>query len=93
MKVLEEKRKHNKAKRALAAMLAWLFVIGSSPGGTTIKVQAAEKKLTMKTARLLALQNSTEYENAEDKVIAKQSAYDSAVKAIGIKEKNMKTFR
>ena len=93
MKVLEEKRKHNKAKRALAAVLAWLFVIGSSPGGTTIEVQAAEKKLTMKAARLLALQNSTEYENAEDKVLAKQSAYDSAVKAIGIKEKNMKTFR
>ncbi|MBO4457628.1 MAG: hypothetical protein J5802_07905 [Butyrivibrio sp.] len=91
--MLEEKRKQNKGKRALAVAFTISCLICSFLSGTSTEVQAADKKLTMKAARSLALQNSTEYENAEDKVLAKQSAYDSAVKAIGIKEKNMKTFR
>ena len=93
MRVLEEKRKQNSAKRALALALVFACLIGGLFNSFSIETKAAGKKLTMKAARSLALQNSTEYESAEDQVLAKQSAYNSAVKAISVKERNLKTFR
>ena len=89
----EEKRKHNNVKRAFATVLVFICATVGLFNALSIDTQAAGKKLSMKAARSLALQNSTEYESAEEKVLAKQSAYDSAVKAIGVKEKNLKTFR
>ena len=93
MRVHEEKRKHNNVKRAFATVLVFICATVGLFNALSIDTQAAGKKLSMKAARSLALQNSTEYESAEEKVLAKQSAYDSAVKAIGVKEKNLKTFR
>lgn len=82
--------KQNIAKKLLAIILG-ITCAASFP--MPLKVEAAQKTLTLKAARSLALQNSEEYESAETKVISKQSAYESAVKAIALKEKNMKTFR
>ena len=43
--------------------------------------------------RNLAIQTSMEYDNAESAVESKGAAYESAVKAIALKEKNLSTFR
>ena len=93
MRVHDVNKKHHMiAKRATALVTALAFCFSGFCFTPPIKAEAA-KTLTLKAARSLALQNSTEYESAEDKVMAKQSAYDSAVKSISIKEKDMKTFR
>ena len=54
---------------------------------------AAEQKITLKACRLLAIQNSLEYENAEDAIASKQAEYESAVKAIKLKQESMSQFR
>ena len=87
--------KLNIAKRVLAAVLTMSCAVTSlalvSP---PITAQAARgKKLTLKAARSLALEASTDYEAAGDKIVAKQAAYESAVKSITLKKKSMSTFR
>ena len=59
----------------------------------TVPVQAANKVLKLSTARSLALENSSKYESAEDKVSSKEAARESAIKGLKIKKKNMSTFR
>ncbi|MCR5409849.1 MAG: hypothetical protein K6E90_02595 [Lachnospiraceae bacterium] len=54
---------------------------------------AGEKTLTLKTARALALENSSAYESAEMAVESKEAARDSALKSIKLKKKNLSTFR
>jgi hypothetical protein len=51
------------------------------------------KKLTLNAARALAVENSTDYESAEINLESKKAAYESAVKAVTLKEKSMKQFR
>ena len=86
--------KLNIGKRVMAAALTIsLSVPFAAAFSAPVVAEAADKPLTLKAARSLALQNSTEYESAEDKIIAKQAAYDSAVKSIALKEKNLSTFR
>ena len=92
MRVLDVKRKLNIAKKAMCISMAFLCTFTSFGIVMPIKAQAANK-LTLKAARSLAIEASTEYESAEDKIIAKQSAYDSAVKSISVKQKDMSTFR
>ncbi len=87
--------KLNIAKRVLAAVLTMSCAAASlaliSP---PITAQAARgKKLSLKAARSLALEASTDYEAAGDKIVAKQAAYESAVKSITLKKKSMSTFR
>lgn len=56
-------------------------------------VFAADKVMTLKTARSLALENSSKYESAEDAINSKQAAKESAMKSLKAKKKNMSTFR
>ena len=61
-----------------------------------VQVQAklpVQKKLTLNACRKLAIENSTSYESAEIAVESKKAAYESAVKAVKIKETSMKQFR
>lgn len=53
----------------------------------------ADKVMTIKTARSLALQNSAAYESAQMSVESKEAARDSALKSLKLKQKNMSTFR
>ncbi|MBQ7614651.1 MAG: TolC family protein [Butyrivibrio sp.] len=94
MTVVRDVKKLNIAKRTIAAILVVVCSF-SCPAAFNVpsNVEAKDKVLKMKTARSLALQNSLEYDNADTKVLAKQSAYESAVKAIKIKQKNLSTFR
>ncbi|MCR5748253.1 MAG: TolC family protein [Lachnospiraceae bacterium] len=68
-------------------------VFAGSIGFTPEVCLAEEKKMTLATARSLALENSTAYESAESAVYAKEAARDSALKSLKLKEKNMSTFR
>jgi len=56
-------------------------------------VEAANKVLTLSTARTLAIRNSSAYELAVMKVDSKKAARESAIKAIKLKKKDMSTFR
>ncbi len=94
MRVHDVFRKLNIGKRAVALMLAALVAV--TPAIPAIPANAAvptTKTLTLKACRSLALANSTEYESAEINVEAKKAAYESAVKAINLKESSMKQFR
>ena len=51
------------------------------------------RTLTLKACRSLAIQTSLDYENAEDRIESKNAEYDSAVKALKLKEKSMRQFR
>jgi hypothetical protein len=75
-----------------AAMLAAVFCFT----GTVLitdQCYAADKTMTLKTARGLALQKSAAYESAQMSVEAKEAARDSALKSLKLKQKNMSTFR
>ncbi len=54
---------------------------------------AADKVMTLGTARALALEHSSTYESAQMGVESKQASRESALKAIKLKQKNMSTFR
>lgn len=55
--------------------------------------RAADKVMTLKTARGLALANSDSYESAQMSVDSKEAKRDSALKSLKLKQKNMSTFR
>ena len=102
MRVHDVRKKLNIGFRIVtASLLVVCSVAGAFPihasatsADTTLtKSIAPKKKLTLKAARSLALQNSMDYENGEDSVASKQAAYESAVKAINLKEKSMRQFR
>ena len=79
------------AKRiiAFAVSLACAFcLIPAKPA----EVHAA-RMLTLRACRSLAIQNSLDYENAEDKIESKQAEYESAVKSLKLKEVSMRQFR
>ncbi len=93
MRVHEKSCKLNTAKRVFSIALASMCLATCIPA---VEVQAAlprQKTLTIGAARKLAIENSTEYENAELSIEAKKAAYESAVKSVAIKEKSMKQFR
>ena len=93
MRVLDGRKKLNIAMRTTAGIMAAVCAFTCIPFSPAKVVMAAPKTFTMDAARSLALENSTAYESASDKILAKQAAYDSAVKSINVKEKDMKTFR
>ena len=74
---------------ALATILCSLF-----SDMCVLKSQAAnEKNISLKACRALAIQTSLDYENAEDAIESKEAEYESAVKAIKLKQKSMSQFR
>ncbi len=92
MRLKEKYQLHKKAKSLLSVLLAVilsvpLFILPAP------EAQAADQVLTLRACRALAIQNSSDYESCEDAVISKQAAYESAVKALKVKEQSMKQFR
>ena len=81
-------------QRGLAFLIS-LIMLGAyvMSDANTICADAAGKVLTLTACRSLAIQNSPEYENAEDKIESKYAEYESAVKAIKLKEASMRQFR
>lgn len=93
MRICDGVIKPNIIKRAGAAFMAFVIFLSCSITVLPVRAKAAEKTLTIKAARSLALQCSSEYDSAEADVIAKRSSYESSVKAIALKEKDLTTFR
>ncbi len=97
MRVLDSFCKLNSKRRAVAAVMAVLCAASLlSPLSPSVSAEAAvpkPKKLTLAAARALAVENSTAYESAEINVESKKAAYESAVKAVTLKEKSLKQFR
>ncbi|MBP5415813.1 MAG: TolC family protein [Lachnospiraceae bacterium] len=85
-----------KIKKKIAASvisLALAFIMLFSDL-SAFKVEAAQgKKITLRACRSLAIQDSLDYENAEDAIESKKAEYESAVKAIALKQKSMSQFR
>ena len=88
---MRHRRTRAKIKTITAAALAAVFCLT----GLYIPREsyAADKVMTLKTARALALENSSSYESAQMSVDSKQAARDSALKSLKLKQKNMSTFR
>ncbi len=77
-------------RRFVAALVAAVCAVTAVP---PVPCMAADKKMTLQTARSLAISNSSKYESAEMAVDSKQAARDSALKGIKLKQKNLSTFR
>lgn len=58
----------------------------------TVEVNAADKVLTLRQAKALAVANSTACEKVENKILTKEASYKQAVKAIALKKKRLSTF-
>lgn len=89
MKMTLKKR----AKMNIAGVLAVALLCSIFVATPPIKVEAGAKTLTLKAARKLAILNSPAIEGAEDAIESKKAAYESAVKALKIKEKSLSQFR
>ncbi len=95
MKVHDNVHKLNIGKRTLSAILGAVMALSMSiaPQIQAEAATPAKKTLSLKVCRSLALAESSEYESAEIAVEAKKAAYESAVKAVKLKESSMKQFR
>ena len=82
-----------KCKVNIARLLIVILIVGVFSFTPTTTVSAAKKKMTLNTARKMAILNSDAVESAEMKVESKQAAYESAVKSLKVKEQNMRQFR
>jgi hypothetical protein len=76
----------------LAATVLFVAVSFYLPSESTVSF-AKDKTLTLKTCKILAIRNSSKYESAEDQVEAKEAKYESSVKSLKLKKKNLTTFR
>ena len=84
------KRRTNRICRWLSALLVCCLVTGSVP---SIPVEAANRTLTVETAKNMALAQSSDYTKLKNKLALAKLQYSQAVKAIKLKEKNQRTFR
>lgn len=82
-----------KAKVNIALVLAIALFGSVFAVSPPVETYAAQKTLTLKAARKLAILNSDAVEGAEDTIESKKAAYDSAVKSLRVKEQNMRQFR
>lgn len=77
----------------IAAVMACILLACSFSTLPKTQVEAGGKTLTLKAARKLAIVNSDAVESAEDAIEAKKAKYNSAVKALKVKQQNMRQFR
>ncbi|MDE5587905.1 MAG: hypothetical protein K2J60_02025 [Acetatifactor sp.] len=79
--------------KSLITLLAVAVIIISPDGSGQMRVQAAERVLTLDMARKTALANSSDYEKLESQLQVKEVSLKQAIKSIRLKKKNMSTFR
>lgn len=77
-------------RRILPALLLCAALIS---GEQKLQVQAASGKLTVETAKSMALAGSSDYAKLKNKLALAKVQYTQSVKSIKLKEKNQKTFR
>ena len=86
-------RQRKKAQVHIAIALAFVFLVGTFSVKEPEVVLAKEKVMTLKTAKGFALKESDAIESAQDAIESKEAAYESAVKALKVKQQNMSQFR
>ena len=86
-------KKLNIVKRVISTALCSALVLGLCAPISVEAALPAQKTLTLKAARSLAIQNSTGIESCEDSIESKTAAYESAVKSVALKEKALREFR
>ena len=88
-------RRHKALKSCIGILVIFSVFAGSLALPPQQKAAAAEntKKMTLSTARSLALKNSSAYDSAQNGVESKKAAQESALKALKLKQKNMMSFR
>lgn len=74
----------------VAVVLAACQIMMAMP---CITVYAADKTLTLETARRMALADNDTYTGIQNKITLAKVQYDQSVKSIRLKEKNQRTFR
>lgn len=79
--------------KSLITLLAVAVIIISPGGSGQMRVQAAERVLTLDMVKKTALANSSEYEKLESQLQVKEVSLKQAIKSIRLKKKNMSTFR
>ncbi len=101
---MKQKTVSRKPIRFIALVLALVMMCGmpaeaagnlsnASAVAGALKTLKILKPITLKACRKLAILNSPEYENAEDAIESKEAEYESAVKAIRLKQISMSQFR
>lgn len=83
----------NVLTKGLITLLAAAVIITSPGGSGQMRVQAAERVLTLDMAKKTALANSADYEKLESQLEVKEVSLKQAIKSIKLKQKNMSTFR
>lgn len=83
----------NVLTKGLITLLAAAVIITSPGGSGQMRVQAAERVLTLDMAKKAALANSADYEKLESQLEVKEVSLKQAIKSIKLKQKNMSTFR
>jgi len=76
--------------RILSFLLVCVILLGAMP---MTAAKAANRTLSMKTAKSMALAQSADYTKLVNKLALAKVQYTQAVKSIKLKEKNQKTFR
>lgn len=85
-----KRHKHKFISRLLSVFLLCSLLIGTLPPW---QAQAAAKKLSVATAKSMALAQSSDYTKLKNKLALAKVQYTQSVKSIKLKEKNQKTFR
>ncbi len=77
----------------MAGIITVISVCTPMLGQMSLCSHAADKKLSLKTCHTLAVESSSKYDSALDSIESKQAKYESAVKSLKLKKKNLTTFR
>ena len=80
-------------KRLIGIALGLAILVSMLAVYPPTRIEAADKVLSLSTARKLAIRNSSAYELAKMKVDSKKAERESALKGIKLKKKNLSTFR
>lgn len=83
--------KSNRIRRLLLMLTACSLLLGALP--TVRASAAADKTLTVETAKNMALAQSSRYTELQNKLALAKTQYSQSIKAIKLKEKNQRTFR
>lgn len=87
---MKQQGRKNRIKRWLSALMLCGLLLGSLP---PLQTQAADKTLTVATAKNMALAQSSEYTKQKNRLALAKMQYSQSVKSIRLKEKNQRTFR
>ena len=91
--IAKVRKRQSTAGKVICAVLCTALTLELCPPVRAEAALPAQKTLTLKAARSLAVQNSMDIDSCEDDIASKTAAYESAVKAVTLKEQALREFR